>query len=154
MELLSHMEWLSHLIKTQPMLTFMKKILLPSLLYAIATGALLHGADIQAPSSTKEDNPGGSTAKIIEVDTTKRTLTLQVKGANHLFFLNPHVINTRTHQQIALNQLASGEFISFITRPRTDGQLEIVSLMILHNESGSPSGGGSHGGPDEVSPFS
>jgi len=131
----------------------MKKILLPSLLYIVTAGASLHAADTQAPSVPNEGNPDGGTAKIIEVDTTKRTLTLQAKGANHLFFLNPRVIDTRTHQQISMNQLASGEFISFISRPRTDGQLEIVSLMILHNESGSPSGGGSHGGPDEVSPF-
>jgi len=131
----------------------MKKILFLGLLFIIVAGASLRGADTQAPSPPNEGNPDGSTAKIIEVDTTKRTLTLRAKGANHLFFLNPHVINTRTHQQIALNQLANGEFISFVARPRTDGQLEIVSLMILHNESGSPSGGGSHGGPDEVSPF-
>ena len=131
------------------MITSMKKILLPSLLYAVAAGALLRGAEAQAPSVPNE----GNTAKIIEVDTTKRTLTLQAKGANHLFFLNPHVINTRTHQQITLDQLANGEFISFVTRPRSNGQLEIVSLMILHNDSGKPSGGGIHGGPVDVSPF-
>jgi hypothetical protein len=131
----------------------MKKILLPGLLYVVAAGALLPAADTQAPSVPNEGNPDGSAAKIIEVDTVKRTLTLQAKGANHLFFLSPRVVDTRTRQQISMNQLASGEFISFITRPKTDGQLEIVSLMILHNESGSPSGGGSHGGPDEVSPF-
>jgi hypothetical protein len=131
----------------------MKKILLPGLLYVVIAGASLRGAETQVPSVANEGNPDGSAAKIIEVDAVKRTLTLQAKGANHLFFLSPRVIDTRSHQQISMNQLASGEFISFITRPRTDGQLEIVSLMILHNESGSPSGGGSHGGPDEVSPF-
>jgi hypothetical protein len=135
------------------MISSMKKILLPSLFYAVAVGASLRGADTQTPSVPNEGNSDSSTAKIIEVDTTKRTLTLQAKGANHLFFLNPHVIDTRTHQQITLDQLASGEFISFVTRPRTDGQLEIESLMILHHESGRPSGGGIHGGPVNVSPF-
>jgi hypothetical protein len=131
----------------------MKKILLPSLLYAVAAGVSLLGADTQTTSVPNEGNTDGSTAKIIEVDTTKRTLTLQAKGANHRFFLDPHVINTRTHQQITLDQLANGEFISFVTRPLPNGQLEIVSLMILHNESGRPSGGGIHGGPVDVSPF-
>jgi hypothetical protein len=135
------------------MITSIKKILMPGLLYAVAAGASVRGAETQTASVPNEDNPNGSTAKIIEVDTTKRTLTLQAKGANHAFFLNPNVINTRTHQQIALNQLASGEFISFVTRPRTDGRLEIVSLMVLHHESGRPSGGGIHGGPVDVSPF-
>ena len=131
----------------------MKKILLPGLLYAVAAGALLRGAETQAPSVPNEGNPDGRTAKIIEVDTTKRTLTLRAKGANHLFFLNPHVINTRTHQQIALDQLATGQLISFVTRPRPNGQLEIVSLIIMHDESGNPSGGSKAGGPVEVSPF-
>ena len=136
------------------MIPSIKKILLPGLLYAVAAGASLRGAETQASSIPNEGNPDGSTAKIVEVDTTKKTLTLQAKGANHLFFLSPHVINTRTHQQITLNQLANGEFISFVTRPRSNGELEIVSLMILHNESGKASGGGSHGGPVNVSPFS
>jgi hypothetical protein len=131
----------------------MNKILLLGLISAVAVGTSLRGAETQTPSPTNENNSDGSTAKIIEVDATKRTLTLQAKGANHLFFLDPHVMNTRTHQQITLDQLANGEFISFVTRPRTDGQLEIVSLMILHNESGRPSGGGIHGGPVDVSPF-
>ena len=135
------------------MISSMKKILLPSLLYAVAAGASLRGAEIQTPSIPNEGNPDGSTAKIVEVDTARRTLTLQAKGANHLFFLNPNVVNTRTHQQITLDQLANGEFISFVTRPRSNGELEIVSLMILHNESGRPSGGGIHGGPVDVSPF-
>ena len=135
------------------MITFMKTILLASLLFVVAIGTSLRGAETQVSTLPNENDPDGPMARIVAVDTNKRTLTLQAKGANHLFFLNPHVINTRTHQQIALNQLANGEFISFVARPRTDGQLEIVSLMILHNESGSPSGGGSHGGPDEVSPF-
>jgi len=131
----------------------MKKILLSTLLYTVTIGVLLRGVETQAPSSPNEGSPDGSTAKIIEVDATKRTLTLQAKGANHLFFLNPHVSDTRTHQQITLDRLASGEFISFITRPRPNGELEIVSLMILHSENGRPSGGGSHGGPVDVSPF-
>jgi len=133
------------------MIPSIKRILLLSFLYAVGTS--LRGAETQAPSIPNEGNPGGSTARIIEVDITKRMLTLQAKGANHLFFLDPHLMNTRTHQQIALNQLANGQFISFVTRPQSNGQLEIVSLMVLHNEAGNPSGGGSHGGPMDVSPF-
>ena len=131
----------------------MKKLISLSLLSAVAAGISLRGADAQVPSAPNKGNPDGSTAKIISVDTTKRMLTLQAKGASHLFFLDPHLMNTRTHQQIALNQLANGQLISFVSRPRSNGELEIVSLMILHHESGSPSGGGSHGGPIEVSPF-
>jgi hypothetical protein len=131
----------------------MKKILLPGLLYALAAGVLLRGAGTQFPSVSNEGNRDGSPAKIIEIDTTRRTLTLQAKGANYLFFLSPRIINTRTRQQITLDQLAKGELISFISRPRANGQLEIVSMMILYNKSGGPSGGGVHGGPVDVSPF-
>jgi len=134
------------------MITF-KTIIVPGLLSVVALGTSLRGTEPQAPSPQNEGNHDGSTARIVEVDATKRMLTLQAKGANHLFFLDPHLMNTRTHQQIALNQLASGQLISFVTRPQPDGELEIVSLMILHNESGSPTGGGSHGGAIDVSPF-
>ena len=134
------------------MITF-KTIIVPGLLSVVALGTSLRGTEPQAPSPQNEGNHDGSTARIVEVDATKRMLTLQAKGANHLFFLNPHVIDTQTHRQITLDQLANGEFISFVTRPRSNGQLEIVSLMILHNEGGRPSGGGIHGGPVDVSPF-
>jgi hypothetical protein len=135
------------------MILSMKTILWPGLLFVVAVGTSLRGAETQTPAPSNEGHSDGAKAKIIEVDPTTRTLTLQAKGANHLFFLNPHVIDTRSHQQITLDQLARGEFISFVSRPRSNGELEIVSLMILHNESGGASGGGTHGGPVEVSPF-
>jgi hypothetical protein len=135
------------------MIAFIRHLAFLGLASIFFTGPLLHSTEPQAPPTPDETKPGKHTAKIVSIDTTKRTLTLQSKGANHLFFVDPKVTNTRTRQQINLDQLANGEFISFVTRPESNGQLEVVSLMILHNESGNPSGGGIHGGRADVSPF-
>ena|ERR1700683_2365800 len=135
------------------MITSIKWILLLGLLSVVVVGTSLRGAEPQTAVSPDEDNAEGRPATIVAVDKTKRTLTLRNKNANYLFFLNPHVIDTRTRQQIALDQLAAGQRISFVAHPRADGQLEIVSLIILHNQGGSAAAGGSRGGPVIVSPF-
>jgi len=132
------------------LLFYMRTFALAAFIYALAW----HGSEVQGASPPENSNPPDKrVATIVMVDPAKRTLTLRAKGANYLFFLNSHVMNTRTHEAVALDELAAGQLISFISRPRADGQLEIVSLMVLPNGPGSGPVGGSRGGPLEVSPF-
>lgn len=135
------------------MTTSLKIILVPGLLFVVAVGTSLRGAESQVSSSPGEVNSEGRTARIVAVDTPKRTLTLRSRDTNYLFLLSPHLVDTRTRQPMALDELAVGQSIHFISRPQADGRLEIVSLIILHHEGSGAPGGGSHGGPLVVSPF-
>jgi hypothetical protein len=132
----------------------MRRFALIGLAYAVALGAALRGADASV-GLPRDDNaaPDRHVATIVMLDAAQRKLTLRAKGANYAFFLDTHVTNTVTHRPVALDELAPGQLIRFVSRPRSDGQLEIVALAILPNGAGSGSGGGSRGGPLEVSPF-
>jgi hypothetical protein len=127
-------------------MTALNKLSLFCLCFTLALGT---------PWGKAEDgDEGGRNAKIIEVNLPAGRVSLQVKNNSYPFLLSPHLIDTRTHQQIAWNQLVAGQFISFLSRPRPNGELEIVSLIIRHAEEQNVSAGGKPGGgPDEVSPF-
>lgn len=130
------------------------KISLCGLLFALAMVTSLHGAEIQTPPTSTENATNGHAAKIISIDKAKGIVTLEIKGKIQPFFLNPHVIDTHTHNPVTPDQLISGQFISFVTRPNPGGQLEIVSLVILRHGSGNAGAGGKvDGGPAQVSPF-
>lgn len=137
------------------MILSINKIRLCALLFALAMATSLHGAEIQTPPPSTENAANGHAAKIISIDKEKEIVTLEIKGKLRPFFLNPHIVDTHTHNPMTLDQLAPGQAISFVSRPNPRGQLEIVSLIILPHGNGNAGAGAGKvgGGPNEVSPF-
>ena len=130
------------------------KAALLSFLYSLLLHGAVHGDQVPLASPLQDNNPPDKrVAIIVIVDSAKRMLTLKAKGTEYVFYVDSHLIDTRTHQSVAFEKLSAGQLISFISRPRFDGELEIVSLVVLPNGPASGPGGGSRGGSLEVSPF-
>jgi hypothetical protein len=120
-------------------------------------------ADPQVIASHNGSDLGSSAARIISIDTSQRTIVIDSQGTTYPFSLDSHLMNTRTQAPIDIGQLAPGQLISFRSLPQADGQLKIVSLIIISGKGGSGNGGGGRpddaGGPGEpgtrtvVSPF-
>lgn len=112
----------------------MKK-LLPLCLVATFAGQILATGAPAVPLPVTEKGFENRVALIIAVNPAERMVTVRIRGQDYRFLLNSRLLDTRTRRQLSIGQLFVGQLITFLSIPRSDGQLEIVSLLLMHGTS-------------------
>jgi hypothetical protein len=75
-------------------------------------------------------DPQAIAAKVIVVDRTANTMTIEVDGKLHLVKITPQVRILKKGKLVLLDEITSGQNIVLLARPLENGTFEVVSVAI------------------------
>jgi len=103
--------------------------------------------------ATTEGAPLVVTGKIVVVDKTAGTITLEVEGKLRLLKVGRNVKMLNDGKPITLAQLAAGQEIAVLTRVGKGKALEVVALSVKPSKTAATAAGAESGGGTFSAPF-
>ncbi len=134
----------------------MKKTLLLGL-FAAGMSAQLHAAEPAAPVATAKSSPApaspsGSettavmTGKVMVVDKSAQTVTLEFNGKLYLLKLGTKLKMVHHGKPVTIDTLAAGQEIAVLVRKGPDGVLEVLALSVDPSQAQAEAAGGDDSG--------
>jgi len=101
--------------------------------------------EAKAPATPEKAVPVTLTGKIVAVNKTAMTVTVDMKGKLGLFKLGPQVKLQKDGKEIVLEDLVAGQEISLTLREISYGKFEVVSVSVEPTDVASEAAGNSKG---------
>jgi hypothetical protein len=114
------------------MIRLIKQSVSLALLIALTAGAgvAVNAAENNSDNSQQNGSPAGLPAKIIVVDATTKTLTVDIKGKIYRLKLSDKVKVLRDDKVVTIGELLAGQDITVVTQQNADGEIEVVACTI------------------------